>query len=100
MNTANLQLRGLVMALAAIVEVMKRNGLMTADELDEALSTAEKHVIGQDDLNELTESNLDAIYFPIRALRWASESGNSLSFDTIAATVGETKQSPGEQEEP
>ncbi len=42
MNTANLQLRGLVMAIAAVLEALKCSGVLTAEELDEALDTAEK----------------------------------------------------------
>ncbi len=41
MNTTNLQLRGLVMAVAAILEALKCSGVLTAEELGEALEACQ-----------------------------------------------------------
>lgn len=91
MNTANLQLRGLVMALAALIAQMQRNGLLSSAEIEEALVTAEKRVADDFETETLSDANRDAVLFPIRALRWACDSGNSLTFEAIAGTIGETK---------
>ena len=41
MNPANLQLQGLLLALYALLDAVKHKGLLTMQELDDALATAE-----------------------------------------------------------
>ncbi len=92
MNTANLQLGGLLMAVSSLLEAMKRKGLMTQQEIEEALDSAEATISGAVDLRA---ANIEAIHFPIRFLRVAMNAaeGSRLSFSEIATTVGETKPS-------
>lgn len=41
MNTANLQLEGLLLAFVSVLELMQRKGLATQPELEDALERAE-----------------------------------------------------------
>lgn len=93
MNTANLQLEGLLIALSSLLDVMKQKGLFTQEEIDEALSAAEAVVTGDGRRPaEISPANVDAILFPIRFLRLACERGADLrTFTDIASAVGKTK---------
>jgi hypothetical protein len=94
MNTANLQLEGLVLAFSSLLETLRRKGLLTEDEILDALSEAEtstkSHVAG---MPNLSASNLDAIQFPIRFLRAATNAATPghATFMELAAKVAETK---------
>lgn len=91
MNTANLQLEGLYMAVAALVEIMKQKELATAEEIDVALARAERSAYEGKDLSP---ANLEAIGFPIRLLRLANSTsfaGHPLPFNELARRVGEAK---------
>jgi hypothetical protein len=92
-NTANLQLEGLLVAAAALLDVMRRKDLLTQAEIDKALDTAETVATGNGERSELSAAHLDAIRFPIRFLRLATRSSTDapLSFTRIASMVGETK---------
>lgn len=94
MNTANLQLEGLYMAFAGIVELGKQKGLFSADEIDAALSRAETAAAAADRRSDLPPANLEAIRFPIRLLRLAnrmSSAGRLLPFADLTRRVGEAK---------
>jgi len=103
MNTANLQLEGLYMALAALIELIKDKGLAGQDDIDAALARAEEAALA-DKSADLSAANLEAIGFPLRLLRLAnSTSGaeNPLSFNALTRRVGEAKdrRNPLSQEE-
>jgi len=94
MNTANLQLEGLVLAFSSLLEALRRKGLLTETEIVDALSEAEEstksHVAG---MPNLSASNLDAIQFPIRFLRAATNlpAPKHASFMELATMVAEAK---------
>lgn len=91
MNTANLQLEGLCMAVAALVEVLKNKGLVSAAEIDKAFEGAERTAAEGKDLSP---ANLEAVGFPVRLLRLANSTafaGHPLPFQELARQVGETK---------
>ena len=95
MNTANLQLEGLYLAVSAILNALREKGLLSTDEIDRALATAEQ-VNASDPLrpSQVSASNVDAIRFPLRFLRLANRlaaEGRQLSFTEIATLVGEKK---------
>lgn len=93
MNTANLQLEGLYMAIASLIELLKEKGLAEPNEIDAALARAERAAFEGKD-NDLSASNLEAIGFPIRLLRLAnstSTAGASLPFSTLTRRIGEAK---------
>ena len=72
MNTANLQLEGLLLALVSLVELLDRKGIASRDELDAMLAAAERNATRDPQRpTELSPANADAICFPIRFLRAA-----------------------------
>jgi hypothetical protein len=91
MNTANLQLEGLYMAMAGLIELLKQKGIVDTDEVDVALARAER---AAHEGKDLPPSNLEAIGFPIRLLRLANSmafAGHPLPFQELARRVGEAK---------
>jgi hypothetical protein len=95
MNTANLQLEGLYLAIAAINNALVNKGILTQAELDRALRVAEATATGEDRLVEdLSPANRDAVVFPIRFLQLANNSTSAdgtPAFSEITRLVGETK---------
>ncbi|MBY5822918.1 hypothetical protein [Rhizobium leguminosarum] len=90
MNTANLQLKGLIMAMASICEAIVDKQLLTRGEIDAALSKAQE-AIEKDDDHELSGANRAAILFPIRVLQLAGEAGRKgegATFSDYAKRVG------------
>jgi hypothetical protein len=102
MNTANLQLEGLLMAVAAVNQALVAKGLLTTEELDRALAISEQTALGDDRVNEdLSPANRDAVAFPARLLRLANNmAGDSdvPGFAELARMVGETKGRHNDQE--
>ncbi|MGO6674605.1 hypothetical protein AB9E19_00815 [Rhizobium leguminosarum] len=89
MNTANLQLKGLIMAMASICDAIVEKELLTSEELNAALSKAKK-AVEEDDDHELSDANRAAILFPIRVLLLAEEAGRKgerLTFSDYAKLV-------------
>jgi len=94
MNTANLQMEGLLLALAALLDAMKRNGLLSREEVQAALDQAEKagSADGQRP-DELSHAQVEAILFPIRFLKQvnAYEAGEAAPYEETAREVGRNK---------
>jgi hypothetical protein len=100
MNPANLQLEGLVMAMAAVNRLLVRKGLLARDEIDFALRQAEASVNSEDKSQELSPANRDAVAFPLRLLRLANSADPDdefPSFTGLAKQVGETKEPYNDQ---
>jgi hypothetical protein len=94
MNTANLQLEGLLLAIAALLDVLRDKGLLTGEEVAEALRRAEAGADAEARrATGLSAAQIDAIVFPIRFLREAAgrERAAVWSFTEITTTVGQTK---------
>jgi hypothetical protein len=93
MNTANLQLEGLLVALTHLVGVLQRKGLMTHEEVRDALAQAEKTALGHADRGgQLREANQQAILFPIRYLAEATSShAQGRPYREITADIGRDK---------
>lgn len=90
MNTANLQLKGLIMAMASICDAIAEKELLTRGEIDAALSKAQR-AIEEDDDHELSGANQAAILFPIRVLQLAGKAGRKgegATFSDYARLVG------------
>ncbi|MFP5078025.1 hypothetical protein ACLE20_12020 [Rhizobium sp. YIM 134829] len=90
MNTANLQLEGLTMAVAAITRMLTEKGLVTHQDIRSALGQAEAEAVASAG-SELSGSNQKGILFPIRLLSLANdaaERGESASFKAFARQVG------------
>jgi hypothetical protein len=98
MNTANLQLEGLLLALAALTRALRERGVMTQDELDAVLERAA--VTARDDhsrTGQISPSNVEAVLFPIRFLRIANERADSdavPAFSELASEVGRRRWEP------
>ena len=90
MNTANLQLEGLTMAIASISQALVEKGLLTHEELAASLVRAEE-ASRTEHGRELSDANRAAILFPIRVLLLANEAGargERFSFSACAERVG------------
>ncbi|TPM94975.1 hypothetical protein [Mesorhizobium sp. B2-1-3A] len=101
MNVANLQLEGLMMAVASINNLLVHKGLLSVDDIDIALRKSEANFTGDERTYEdVPLANRDAICFPIRLLRIANNSqGESdiLPFSELAKMVGQTKEPYNDQ---
>lgn len=93
MNTANLQVAGVLAALGTMLELLRRKGVLTRMEVDEALAEAEETLLTDPRRpEEVSRSNVDAMCFPIRYLRAANASPEpgaaAARFSELATTVG------------
>lgn len=95
MNTANLQLEGLLMAIAAVNQALVAKGVLATEEIERSLASCEQTALGDDRLIEdLSPANRDAVLFPIRVLRLANNMAGDHGvppFAELARTVGERK---------
>ena len=101
MNTANLQLQGLLLAVASINNALVHKGLLSIDEIDLALRKAEASLTGEERLHEdMSPANRDAICFPIRFLQMANNSRGEVGipgFSELTRMVGQTKEPYNDQ---
>ncbi|GAA4117710.1 hypothetical protein ACFFTN_09130 [Aminobacter aganoensis] len=100
MNVANLQLEGLIMAIAAINHVLVRKGVLTVEEIDIALRKAEASETAEDRSEGMSSSNRDAINFPIRVLELANQcqpEADIPSFSRLARMIGQMKEPYNDQ---
>jgi hypothetical protein len=91
MNTANPQLEGLYLAVAAINRLLVDKGVTTHSELQETLQAVEKSVLADDDPLHVSASHQKAVAFPIRVLLLANEAheqGTKFCFEDLAREVG------------
>jgi hypothetical protein len=95
LNVANLQLEGLLMAVASINNLLVRRNLLSVHDIDTALRKAEagltsdEHVLG-----DMSPANRDAVCFPIRLLRLANNMQSETGvppFAELVRAVGQTK---------
>ncbi|MCO6048293.1 hypothetical protein NGM99_00620 [Mesorhizobium sp. RP14(2022)] len=92
MNTANLQLEGLYLALAALMGSLRRHDILSESAIDAALAEAERAANDDSEIaSERSEANRQAVAFPIRLLRLANAYGTAEmpSFSELAARVGQ-----------
>lgn len=100
MNTANLQLEGLIMAVASINHVLVRKGVLTTEEIDGALVKAQANMVDRSRAAELTNAGRDAVNFPIRMLQVTNQCAPEAdvpTFADVARMVGEMKPSQGRE---
>jgi hypothetical protein len=91
MNTANLQLQGLYIVVASLSSALVRKGVLSREELDSTLRTAEERALSFR-TKELAPSNREAVAFPARLLRMANigeGDGELQGFSELAKMVGE-----------
>lgn len=102
MNVANLQMQGLLMAMASINRTLVAKGLLSVDEIDRALRTAEATLTGEARMvDDLPPANRDAVCFPVRLLIAANRDhaggGTVASFTDLSRSVGLHKEPYGDQ---
>ena len=101
MNVANLQLEGLMTAVASINNLLVHKGLLSIDDIDIALRKAEANVTGDERTYEdMSPANRDAICFPIRLLQIANNAQGESDippFSELAKMVGQTKEPYNDQ---
>jgi hypothetical protein len=101
MNVANLQLEGLLMAVAAVNNALVSKGVLSIDDIDKALKTAEASFTGDERLFEdMSPANRDAVCFPLRLLQLANTGQFEVgvpSFAELTKQVGITKQPYNDQ---
>jgi hypothetical protein len=96
MNTANLQLEGLYVVLATLLDAMCEKGFFQREEIEDLLKRAESALSADPDRpTEMRGANVDAICFSARflmqAMQGASE-GRDHSFARLASRVGQAKR--------
>ena len=101
MNSANLQLEGVLIAMASINNLLVAKGLVTTEEVAGSLDRAEQTILGDYRADELAPAQRDALAFPIRLLRVAnngSSESDIQSFSELARLVGQTKDAYNDQQ--
>jgi hypothetical protein len=101
MNVANLQLEGLMMALAGLNGLLVRKGLVSADEVDDVLHRAESAFTSEPRLfDDMSPAQRDAVCFPLRLLRMANRDPSDTGippFSDLARMVGRRKEPYNDQ---
>ncbi|TIN17788.1 MAG: hypothetical protein E5Y31_28700 [Mesorhizobium sp.] len=100
MNVANLQLEGLLMAVASINHLLVQKGVLTAEEIDVALRKTEASETNQERSEGMSASSRDAVNFPIRLLELANQcqpEADMPSFSKLARMVGKIKEPYNDQ---
>ena len=101
MNTANLQLEGLYLVVAALNNALVAKGVMSREEVDFALKVAEQTALGDYPMEDMSPANRDAVAFPARVLQLANQgaSGTEIqTFSELAKLVGQTKSPHNDQQ--
>jgi hypothetical protein len=95
MNTANLQLEGVYAAMTALMTALRDKGLLSVDEIDQALAKAESGLVADARRPAgVSAANVEAICFPLRYLRLANRAAAeepAPAFSALAARVGQNK---------
>ncbi|MCT8992076.1 hypothetical protein NYR54_17580 [Chelativorans sp. SCAU2101] len=96
MNTANLQMEGVLMAVATLCRLLRQKGIADEAEIEAALAEAEE-ALANDALRpeQLSHANVEAALFPLRFLREANRRDlpeAHAAYTEIAATVGRTRR--------
>ncbi len=98
MNVANLQIEGLLMALASLNRLLVEKGIASHAEIDAMLRRAEAGLTGDDRFSaDMPQAGRDAMCFPVRLLRRANEPGPD-GFSELTRRVGQTKQPFNDQQ--
>jgi hypothetical protein len=90
MNTANLQMQGLLAAFSSVLQAIEQKNILSRQEIQSALERAELDVTRGLQHESLSDAHIEAIRFPARYLKMAQGSGTA-TFEEIAAAVGQIK---------
>jgi len=89
MNTANLQLEGLLLLAHELLRDLQRKSIITSEDISSILGAAERRALHEiNGRPDLSDANALAILFPIAFLRRSlAESSEGRSFADIARDV-------------
>jgi hypothetical protein len=85
MNTANLQIEGLLLAMGSLLRTLKDKGLISQEEIERMLQEAENRASRPEGLSP---ANVNAVMFPIRFLGRDLRDENPDSYTSVTAAVG------------
>lgn len=91
MNTANPQLEGLYLAVAAVNRLLVDKGLVSHEEIQDRLQAVERAVLADEKPLSISSSHQKAVAFPVRVLLLANEAdqqGKKFCFDDLAREIG------------
>lgn len=93
MNTANLQIEGLLLAVSRVLELLRHKGLLTPQEIDAALREAREAAEREMEGRNISPAQGAGIAFPIEFLLIANNlsDGPPQTFSEVAAMIGETR---------
>jgi hypothetical protein len=99
MNTANLQLEGVYIVLAALLEALMAKGHFDRNQLISILAEAERGIaVDSSRPAEIRDANVEAIAFPARFLKSALAASSDGRKRSFAEIVSLTKPSRRENE--
>ncbi|KQU51111.1 hypothetical protein ASG72_15105 [Bosea sp. Leaf344] len=93
MNTANLQLEGLLVVMAQLVRQVAEAGPGARQAVEKALNAAEATILSDEQRRrQLSDSQMEAMLFPVRYLASTLDSpGGERNFSQTAADIGRSK---------
>lgn len=93
MNTANLQLEGLLVAMAQLTRQIAEAGVLPRESIRHALDAAETAILADEQRRaQLSDSQIEAMLFPVRYLATAlSPASAGRGFSDTAADIGRAK---------
>jgi hypothetical protein len=101
MNIANLQIQGLVMAVAHINQALVKRGILSIDDVDSALAKTEASLTAEERVFEdMDPAQRDALCFPVRLLKRANlgQSEDFIqSFSELTKEIGRSKEPYNDQ---
>jgi hypothetical protein len=90
MNVANLQLEGLLVAVAELLRELEAEGSLDRSRIEGALLATEARILSDEQrMGQLSASERDSCLFPCRFL--AAALGDGAPFSALTKHVGETK---------
>lgn len=91
MNTANLQLEGLLLAVSRVLETLREKGVLVQQEIEAALQEADEAAARDAAGRNITPAQGAAMRFPIRFLLTATnlKDGPAPTFSELATMIGE-----------
>jgi hypothetical protein len=92
MNTANLQMEGLLLVLGSLLRSLKAKGLLSEAEIEAMLREAAFRA-EQDPRRpeQLSAANVEAVLFPVRFLSEDMRATEPAPYSTLATRVGRGK---------
>ncbi|MFG1300770.1 hypothetical protein V5F49_13325 [Xanthobacter sp. V3C-3] len=97
MNTANLQMEGLLLALSRLIETLRLKGLLTQQEIEAALREADEAARTDCAGRNISPAQAEGVRFPIRFLLAGTHAGSGpvATFSSLATLIGTGRDRQG-----